>query len=94
MKDRVTKNYFTDNGDTLVIGGKLVVEEGAEVSGLEGGSGEQYTLPAAAANALGGVKLAANQTALENNAELADVVTAFNGLLSALKTAGVIAADA
>ena len=93
MKDRVTKNYFSDNGDTLVIGGKLVVEEGAEVTGLEGGGGS-YTLPAAAANALGGVKLAATQAALENNAELADVITAFNGLLSALKTAGVIAADA
>ena len=40
----VTKNYFTDEGDTLVIGGKLIVEEGAEVEGLDGGGG------AAAAN--------------------------------------------
>ena len=24
MNDYVTKNYFTDGGDTLVIGGKLV----------------------------------------------------------------------
>ena len=35
----VTKNYFTDEGDTLVIGGKLIVEEGAEVEGLDGGDG-------------------------------------------------------
>ena len=33
----VTKNYFTDEGDTLVIGGKLIIEEGAEVEGLAGG---------------------------------------------------------
>lgn len=32
-----TKNYSTDGGDTLVIGGKLVIEEDAEVEGLEGG---------------------------------------------------------
>lgn len=34
-----TKNYFTDGGDTLVVGGKLVVEAGAEVEGLEGAGG-------------------------------------------------------
>lgn len=34
-----TKNYFADGGDTLVVGGKLVVEAGAEVEGLEGGGG-------------------------------------------------------
>lgn len=33
------KNYKTDGGDTLVIGGKLVVEDGATVEGLEGGGG-------------------------------------------------------
>lgn len=32
--DRTCKNYNTDGGDTLVIGGKLVIEEGAEVEGL------------------------------------------------------------
>ena len=109
MKDRVTKNYFTDGGDTLVIGGKLVVEEGAQVTGLEGGEATPYTLPTASASTLGGVKVgsgltitdgvlsangitpAATQSALENNAELADVITAFNSLLSALKTAGIVA---
>lgn len=36
MIDHIGKNYFDDGGDTLVIGGKLQVEEGAEVSGLPG----------------------------------------------------------
>ncbi len=34
----ITKNFFTDNGDELVIGGKLTVLEGATVEGLAGGS--------------------------------------------------------
>lgn len=34
-----TKNYSTDGGDTLVVGGRLVIEGGAEVEGLEGGGG-------------------------------------------------------
>ena len=38
MKDRTTKNYFTDGGDTLVIGGKLVVEPDATLEGLDGGA--------------------------------------------------------
>ena len=88
-----TKNYSTDNGDTLVIGGKLIIEEGAEVTGLPDGEAEPYTLPAATASDLGGVKLTANQSALENNAELADVITAFNGLLTALVAAGVMASE-
>ena len=109
MNDRGTTNYSTDTGDTWVIGGKLVVEEGAEVEGLGGGSGAEYTLPTASAETLGGVKIgsgltitdgvlsadgitpAATQAALESNAELADVITAFNGLLAALKTAGIVA---
>ena len=33
------KNYRTDGGDTLVIGGTLKVEAGATVEGLEGGDG-------------------------------------------------------
>ena len=29
-----SRNYNTDNGDTWVIGGKLVIEKGAKVEGL------------------------------------------------------------
>ena len=51
----VGKNYSTDDGDTLVIGGKLVIEEGAEVEGLNSGDGG--TMPIASTSALGGVKV-------------------------------------
>ena len=105
-----TKNYHTDGGDTWVVGGKMIFEEGATVEGLSS-SGGSYTLPTASADTLGGVKIgsgltitngvlsadgitpAENQAALET-AELADVITAFNALLSKLKTAGLMAADA
>ena len=50
------KNYFTPGGDELVIGGKLTIQDGAEVIGLSGGGGESYTLPTATASALGGIK--------------------------------------
>lgn len=40
-ENRVTKNYSTDGGDTLVIGGKLKVEEGASVEGLPSSPGEK-----------------------------------------------------
>ena len=135
-----TKNYQTDGGNTWVVGGKMIFEEGATVEGLNGGGGSSYTLPTTSADTLGGVKVgsglsinggvlsadgvptasadtlgavkvgsgltitdgvlsadgitpAANQAALEAT-ELADVVTAFNALLSKLKTAGLMAADA
>lgn len=38
MNGHNCKNYFTDGGNTLVIGGKLTVEDGAEVSGLSSGA--------------------------------------------------------
>ena len=135
MNDRVTKNYFKDGGDTLVIGGKLVVEEGAEVEGLDagGGSTPEYELPAATSETLGGVivgdnleveedgtlsvpvasaseggvvkvgtGLAINDGVLsvspaskQNNvstdsATTGDLARAFNGLLSAMKTCGLM----
>ena len=53
------KNYLTQGGDELVIGGKLTVLPEAEITGLSGGGGASYTLPTASASALGGVKAAA-----------------------------------
>ena len=102
----VPKNYSTDGGDTWVVGGKLKIEDGAEVTGLE--SGEGYTLPEASASVLGGVKVGSglaisdgvlSVSPAENQAdstatELADLVTAFNALLAKLKAAGLMAADA
>lgn len=52
-----------------------------------------YTLPAASASALGGVKLAANQ-ADSTASTVADLVTDFNSLLDKLQTAGVMASAA
>ena len=52
----VTKNRNEDGGDTLVIGGKMIVEEGATVEGL-GDAASGYTLPAATEDTLGGVKV-------------------------------------
>ena len=59
MENRNCKNYMTDGGDTLVIGGKLTVLEGATVEGLDdGGSGSSsYVLPTASADTLGGVRI-------------------------------------
>lgn len=55
-----------------------------------------YTLPAATASALGGVKQAANQAEAAAAGESDDVVklSDFNTLLAALKTAGIMVADA
>lgn len=57
-----TKNYMTPGGDELVIGGKLTVLDGAEVTGISGGGGGSYTLPTASADTLGGVKAKAKDT--------------------------------
>ena len=104
----VGKNYNTDGGNKTVIGGTLVIEEGASVEGLEGGS--VYVLPTASADTLGGVKIGAGLTITDgvlsadgitpaaNQAdstatELAGLVTDFNALLAKLKTAGLMTAD-
>lgn len=74
MSTHVGKNYFDDGGDTLVIGGKLQVEEGAVVSGLPTGGGE-YTLPAATADTLGGVKIGTGLSITEEGVLSADGIT-------------------
>ena len=58
-----TKNYLTDNGDELVIGGTLTVSDGATVTGLT------ETAAAASAAALGGVK-AADRSAETDTVEI------------------------
>lgn len=50
----------------------------------------KYTLPAASATAIGGVKAGAAIADVAADAELAAVVTAFNTLLANLRTAGII----
>lgn len=82
MADRTCKNYKTDNGDTLVIGGKLVVKDGATVEG------SVYTLPTASADTLGGVK---QGVAVADAASTAPTAAEFKALLDSLRTAGIIA---
>ena len=53
---------------------------------------EEYVLPAAAPNALGGVKLAANQ-ADSTASTIAALNLEFNSLLAKLKAAGIMAPD-
>ena len=48
----LTKNYTTDGGDTTVIGGRLVVEEGASVEGLPSAAENQAASTATAVNGL------------------------------------------
>ena len=71
-----SKNYNTDGGDTTVIGGKLKVEDGAEVEGLGGASFSQMD----------------NIADLAAAAELADVIAKVNAILGGLADAGIMAA--
>ena len=106
----VTKNYFTEGGDELVIGGKLTILEQATVEGLSGGD-SSYTLPTATADTLGGVKvgdglsitdgfLSANGVtpAAAQEDSTASTIAAlkddFNALLGKLRTARLLAANA
>ena len=106
----VTKNYFTEGGDELVIGGKLTVLEGAEVEGLSGGGGS-YTLPAATADKLGGIKVGSGLTITDGVLSATGITPAeaqadstassytglkddFNALLAKLRAAGLLAASA
>lgn len=86
-ESRMTKNYYEDGGDTLVIGGKLKVLPGAEVEGLGGGD----VAPATTTTA-GIVKMAANQ-ADSTSTNLLGLATDFNHLLAKLKEAGIMAPD-
>ena len=81
MESIVTKNYSTDEGNTWVIGGKLVFEEGAEVEGLNG-----------AGQSSGAAGAAENQAA-SNATAIAALKNDFNALLIKLKNAGIMVPD-
>ena len=72
-----TKNFMAHGGDELVIGGKLTILPGAVVEGLEGsGSGDGgYTLPAATANTLGGIKVGSGLSVTQDGVLSADGIT-------------------
>lgn len=76
-----TKNYTEQSGDVTRIGGKLIIEEGAEVIGLPSGDGGGSKLP-----------VAANQK--DSTADdVSTLVGDFNALLAKLKAAGLMTAD-
>ncbi len=81
---RNCKNYATDGGDRLVIGGTLEVLDTAIVTGLQSGF--------AATDQAGSVYQATNQ-AESAATTIADLKSDFNALLLKLKDAGIMAAD-
>ena len=78
------KNYMTDGGDTLVIGGALVIENSAMVIGLP--------LEVATTNTTGVMYQAGNQS-ISAAADVATLVNDLNALLLKLKIAGIMAKD-
>jgi len=81
---RNCKNYLTDGGDRLVIGGTLEVLDTATVTGLQSGYATEQTA--------GSVYQAMNQ-AESAATTIADLTSDFNALLAKLKDAGIMAAD-
>ena len=81
---RNCKNYLTDGGDRLVIGGTLEVLDTATVTGMQ--------LDYATDQTAGSVYQATNQS--ESAATtIADLKSDFNALLLKMKNAGIMAAD-
>ena len=72
-----TKNFMAHGGNELVIGGKLTILPGAVVEGLEGGGsrGEGYTLPAATASTLSGIKVGSGLSVTQDGVLSADGIT-------------------
>lgn len=81
---RNCKNYLTDGGDRLVIGGTLEVLDTATVTGLQSGYATEQTA--------GSVYQATNQ-AESAATTIADLKSDLNALLLKLKNAGIMAAD-
>ena len=81
MDSIVTKNYSTDEGNTWVIGGKLVIEDGAEVEGLSAAGQGSHTSGAA------------DNQAASNATAVAALKNDFNALLIKLKNAGIMTPD-
>ena len=81
---RNCKNYTTDGGNRLVIGGTLEVLDTATVTGLQTGYATEQTA--------GSVYQASNQ-AESAATTIADLKSDFNALLLKMKDAGIMAAD-
>ncbi len=71
MSDYNIKNYTERDGQVTHIGGKLIIEEGAEIEGLPSG-GDEYELPIASDTTLGGVKIGEGLSITEEGVLSAD----------------------
>lgn len=82
--DHSSKNYSTDGGDTLIIGGKLEIVDGATVTGL-GAASPAYT----DTNARNAIKTKTQINALvspaTDYADLAAATAAIKAVIDALK---------
>jgi len=81
---RTCKNYATDGGDRLVIGGTLEVLDTATVTGLQSGYATEQTA--------GSVFQMTNQ-AESAATTIADLKSDVNALLLKVKRAGIMVAD-
>lgn len=106
MSEYNAKNYTEQGGSVTHIGGKLVIDEGAEVIGLSANP-----LSKATNDTLGGIKVGGNLsidsdgvlsadgiTPVSNQADseattIATLKDDFNALLAKLKSAGFMTAD-
>lgn len=79
-----------DITDATATGRSVLTAKDAASARQAIGAGTQYTLPAATASALGGVKQGA---AVADAAGEAPTATEFNALLGALRTSGVLPAS-
>lgn len=91
----IVKNYTEQGGEKtvingeIIINGKIVVSDNAQVVGIER---NPYILQKAKPDAIGGIKEAAN-IVISDATTISGLKDDFNNLLVKLKTAGVIAKD-
>lgn len=85
MADTIQAIHFVDEQPSAT---QTVVQVYADNLPEGGGT---YTLPAATASALGGVKQAAAVADAASDADAAAIVTTLNALLASLRTAGIVA---
>lgn len=98
-----TKNYTEQGGDVTHIGGKLIIEQGAEVEGMSGvayTAGDNITIEGNEISATDTTYEAATESVLglvKQAAAVADAtddaVTTVNALLASLRAAGILAAE-
>lgn len=92
LLNKVGGTQYTSVVLPMATNTKAGVLGGTDKAKLDGvqANANNYTLPAATASALGGVKKAAALADLAAGADLAAVITGFNSLLAKLRTAGIL----